>query len=270
MSSANKGGRGLALVVWGLAAVVLLLAFSRQWFPALASDHGAGVDRMIHYTMWTTGILLVAGHAILGYMLWRFGGRERAGTTVVPERTQRRWSLAAAISMALIAEGGVLALGIPVWNQYFGSTAPANALTIEVTAEQFAWNVRYAGPDGVFGRTEAKLITLDNPLGLDPADGNGADDIVGLNVLHAVAGRPVRIRLRAKDVLHSFFLPNLRVKQDAVPGMTVEFWFTPTHEGRFELACTQLCGFGHYEMKGILVVQSAADFARWLAEQSHG
>ena len=205
--SASKGGRSLALTIWVLAAIVVLLAFSRKWFPPLASDHGAGVDRMLRFTMVTTGTLILAGHALLGYMLWRFGGRTRADQGVVSERTQRRWSLAAAATMALIAEGGVLALGLPVWNQYFGSTAPSSALTIEVTAEQFAWNVRYAGPDGVFGRTEPRLMSLDNPLGLDPADRQGADDIVGLNVIHAVVNRPVRIRLRAKDVLHSFFLP---------------------------------------------------------------
>jgi cytochrome c oxidase subunit II len=270
MSSANSGGRSLAVAVWTLAVIIVLLAFSREWFPALASDHGAGVDRMIRFTMLTSGILILAGHAILGFMLWRFGGRAHASAIMPPERTQRRWSLAAAVTMALIAEGGVLALGFPVWNQYFGTTAPTSALTIEVTAEQFAWNVRYAGPDGVFGRTAPKLITLDNPLGLDPADPQGADDIVGLNVIHAVAGRPLRVRLRSKDVIHSFFLPNLRVKQDAVPGLTVEFWFMPSRQGRFELACSQLCGFGHYEMKGLLIVQSAEEFARWSAEQSRG
>jgi cytochrome c oxidase subunit 2 len=270
MSSANSAGRPLAVAVWTLAAIVMVLAFSREWFPALASDHGAGVDRMIRFTMVTSGFLIVAGHAVLGYMLWRFGGRARATGIMPTERTQHRWSLAAAVTMALIAEGGVLALGLPVWNQYFGTAAPANALTVEVTAEQFAWNVRYAGPDGVFGRSAPRLITLDNPVGIDPTDPQAADDIIGLNVIHAVAGRPMRVRLRSKDVLHSFFLPNLRVKQDAVPGMTIEFWFTPSRPGRFELACTQLCGFGHYEMKGLLIVQSAEEFARWSAEQSRG
>jgi cytochrome c oxidase subunit 2 len=267
MSSANNG-RILAFTIWLLAAIVLALAFSRDWLPALASDHGVGVDRMLHFSMWTTGAMILGGHLLLGIMLWRFGGRDRASTRVISERTQRNWSLAAAAFMALLAEGGVLALGLPVWNQYFVSAAPANALTLEVTAEQFAWNVRYAGRDGVFGRTDPKFYSLDNPVGLDPADPQGRDDIIGLNVLHAVAGRPVKVRLRAKDVVHSFFLPNLRVKQDAVPGLTVEVWFTPTRTGRFELACAQLCGFGHYEMKGVLIVQTAEEFARWAAEQS--
>ena len=270
MTSANRVGRALALAVWALAAIVVFLAFSREWLPRLASDHGAGIDRMLHFTMLTTGVMILAGHAVLGYMLWRFGGRDRIGFRLASPRSERRWSLATAAAMALVAEGGVLALGFPVWNQYFGSTAPAGALTIEVTAEQFAWNVRYAGPDGAFGRTAPRFFTLDNPVGIDPADPQGRDDIVALNVIHAVAGRPVKIRLRSKDVLHSFFLPNLRVKQDAVPGMTIEFWFTPTREGRFELACAQLCGFGHYEMKGLFIVQSPEEFDRWAREQSGG
>jgi cytochrome c oxidase subunit II len=269
MSSGSKSGRALALSVWVIGALVVALAFSRRWLPALASVHGAGVDRALHYTMLTTGAMILLGHGMLGYMLWRFGGRERIGFRLASHRTERRWSLTAAVTMALVAEGGVLALGLPVWNQYFGSTAPANALVIEVTTEQFAWNVRYAGADNVFGRTEPRRITLDNPLGMDEADPQGKDDIVALNVLHAPVGRPVKIRLRSKDVLHSFFLPNLRVKQDSVPGMIIEFWFTPTRAGRFELACAQLCGFGHYEMRGILIVQTPEEFARWMEEQPH-
>jgi cytochrome c oxidase subunit 2 len=270
MSRGRSSGRALAIAVWVIGLLIVHVGLSRRWLPPLASDHGAGVDRMLHYTMISTGAMLLLGHAILGALLWRSGGRAEPVARAVSHRTERRWSLAAAVVVALIAEGGVLALGIPVWNQYFGAAAPADALVIEVTTEQFAWNVRYAGGDAVFGRTDPRLITLDNPLGMDPGDPHGKDDLAGLNVMHAVAGRPVKIRLRSKDVIHSFFLPNLRVKQDAVPGMTIEFWFTPTRTGRFELACTQLCGFGHYEMKGVLIVQTPQEFAQWLEEQLRG
>jgi cytochrome c oxidase subunit II len=267
---AVKTSRALAFAVWIIGGAAIALALSRRWLPALASEHGAGVDRMLHYSLLTTGLLIVAGHGMLGYLLWRFGGRDRIGFRLASRQTERRWSLAAGVCMAVVAEGGVLALGLPVWKQYFGSPAPPNAMTIEVTTEQFAWNVRYAGPDGIFGRTDPKLITLDNPLGMDAADVRSRDDIVSLNVLHAIVGRPVKIRLRSKDVLHSFFLPNLRVKQDSVPGMTIDFWFTPTRTGRFELACAELCGFGHYEMRGVLIVESAEEWARWAEEQLHG
>jgi len=266
----RNSGRALALVVWVLGLAIVHVALLRRWLPELASDHGRGVDRMIHYTMLTAGAMLLLGHGVLGALLWRSGGRTEPVARALSHRSERRWSVAAAVVVALIAEGGVLALGFPVWNQYFGTTAPANALVIEVTAEQFGWNVRYAGADNIFGRTEPRLITLDNPLGMDPADPRGKDDVVTLNVMHAVVGRAVKIRLRSKDVLHGFFLPNLRVKQDAVPGMTIELWFTPVRTGRFELACTQLCGFGHYEMKGVLIVETPEEFARWMKEQLRG
>jgi cytochrome c oxidase subunit II len=268
-NSANTG-RVPALVVWTIGLAVVAAALSRQWLPALASQHGAGVDRMLRYTMLTTGLFIVLGHLVLGCLLWRFGGRDLAASAQNATDTGRRWPLAIAAVVALIAEGGVFALGLPVWNQSLAATAPANSLAIEVTAEQFGWNVRYPGPDGIFGRTDPKLITLDNPLGMDPTDPHGKDDLIGLNVLHAVVNRPVKIRLRSKDVIHGFFLPNLRVKQDAVPGMTIEFWFTPDRTGRFEVACTQLCGFGHYEMKAVLIVQSAEEFAAWVREQGNG
>jgi cytochrome c oxidase subunit 2 len=270
LSSGRESGRALAFAVWTIGLVVVALALSRRWLPPLASDHGTGVDRTLHFTMLSTGIMILLGHAFLGYLLWRFGRQDHVSFRLASRQTERRWSVTAALIMAVIAEGGVLALGLPVWNQYFGSTAPSNALVIEVTTEQFAWNVRYAGPNGIFGRTEPKRITLDTPLGIDAADPHGKDDIVGLNVIHAVVNRPVKIRLRSKDVLHSFFLPNLRVKQDSVPGMTIDFWFTPTRSGRFELACAQLCGFGHYEMKGVLIVESPEEWSRWAEEQLHG
>jgi cytochrome c oxidase subunit 2 len=258
------------VVVWAIGLVAVAAAVSRPWLPALASEHGGGVDRMLRYTLLTAGAFIATGHAVLGWLLWRSGGRPRPANPHEAFVRSRRWPLAVAAIVALITEGGVFGLGLPVWNRYFATAAPADSLVIEVTAEQFGWNVRYSGPDGVFGRTEPRLITLDNPLGMDPADPHGRDDLIGLNVLHAVVNRPVKIRLRSKDVIHSFFLPNFRVKQDAVPGMTIELWFTPSRSGRFELACTQLCGFGHYEMKGVLIVQSPEEFAAWLREQGNG
>ena len=134
--------------------------------------------------------------------------------------------------MAIIAEGGVLAIGIPVWSEYFDAQAPADATVIEVTAQQFMWNVRYPGVDGVFGRTDPKLVDdTANPLGLDRSDPAGKDDVVALNDITVPFGHAVHVRLRSKDVIHSFFLPNFRVKQDAVPGMTPEVVFFPTRTG---------------------------------------
>jgi cytochrome c oxidase subunit 2 len=111
---------------------------------------------------------------------------------------------------------------------------------------------------------------LNNPIGLDPKDPNGKDDIILLNDIHLPVNRPARIRLRSKDVIHSFYVPDFRVRQDAVPGMTIDIWFVPTQTGKFELACSQLCGFGHYSMRGLVTVVSEDDFDKWLKEQVPG
>lgn len=158
-------------------------------------------------------------------------------------------------------------MGLPVWGKYYAAP-PSDVLTIEVISEQFAWNVRYAGVDGKFGRTSPQLISWNNPIGLDSKDTNSKDDIVLLNDIHLPVNRPVRIRLRSKDVIHSFYVPNFRVRQDAVPGMTIDSWFVPTQTGEFELACTELCGFGHYSMKGLVNVVPPDEFETWLQGQA--
>jgi cytochrome c oxidase subunit 2 len=169
--------------------------------------------------------------------------------------------------MTLLAEGGVLVLGIPVFGQLYTEKPPEDSVVVEVTGEQFTWNVRYPGPDGEFGRIDPALITAENSLGIDGSDPTAADDIHELALMYVPVNHPVRIRLRSKDVLHSFYLPYHRIKQDAVPGMTVELWFVPTREGEFDIACAELCGFGHYQMRGFLHVVSEQEFERWLEER---
>jgi cytochrome c oxidase subunit 2 len=160
----------------------------------------------------------------------------------------------------------MVSMGGVVWATIHRA-APADALVVDVRGEQFAWLARYPGTDGAFGRVDPKLIDhRTNPMGLEPGDPHAADDIVSSEV-HLVVDRPVRVRLRSTGVIHSFFVPAFRVKQDAVPGMTIEIWFTPTKEGTYEIACAELCGIGHYGMKGTVVVQSQREFDAWLAQQ---
>jgi cytochrome c oxidase subunit 2 len=271
--AATRGGRKagpyLAITIW-LIAIGAVVFGARTWLPPLASEHGAGIDTMINFTMGTTGIMILLGHAVLGAFLWRFGGRDKVSFRMANYSMEKRWSLGVSLVMLVVAEGGVLALGLPVWGKVFDTAPPANSIVVEVTTEQFAWNVRYAGPDGVFGKAAPKLINLDNPIGVDKDDPAGKDDIIDLNTLRAVVNRPLHVRLRSKDVLHSFFLPNLRVKQDSVPGMTIDLWFVPTKTGTFELACAELCGFGHYEMRGQLIVMTAEEFKKWFEEKRNG
>jgi cytochrome c oxidase subunit 2 len=159
------------------------------------------------------------------------------------------------------------------------------ALIVQVTGEQFAWNFHYAGNDGAFGRTDISLLDLQsNPLGLDRSDPAGMDDITTVNQLYLPVNRPIIVRLRSKDVIHSFGVPEFRVKQDAVPGLTIPIWFIPNvttaemrtrtgdPEFQYEIACAQLCGLGHYRMRGFVTVQTAEEFQKWMedtiAEQS--
>ena len=256
----------LALAVWLIPIAGVVLG-ARRWLPPLASEHGAGIDLMIHYLLITVGALFVIGHLALGYFIWRFGGQDRPSFRLPSFQTERRWSLIPVVVMALVAEGGILVLGLPVWGKFYASAAPPDAVTAEVTAEQFAWNIRYPGRDGVFGRTNPKLITLDDPLGLDKTDPAVKDDIVLLNEIRVPLNVPAHIRLRSKDTIHSFFLPNFRVKQDAVPGMTIDIWFVPTVAGTYEIACAELCGFGHSEMRGLFHVLPREEFQKWLSEQ---
>lgn len=256
----------LALTLWLLAVAGVFYGL-KNWFPPLASEHGLGIDRMMNYLLITVGTLFLSGHLVLGYVVWRFSRQSRKATRLPTLKVQRRWSLAAAVLMTVIAEGGVLVLGLPVWQKFYATAPPPQAVTIEVTGEQFGWNVRYPGADGVFGRSEARLIGLDNPVGLDRRDSAAKDDVLLLGIIYVPVNRATHIRLRSKDVLHSFFLPNLRVKQDAIPGMTIDFWFVPTKVGAYEIACAELCGFGHYNMRGVVYVLSESEYQQRLKEE---
>jgi cytochrome c oxidase subunit 2 len=237
------------------------------WMPELASRHGAGIDAMLQYLLVSVGALFLAGYLALAWLVWQGARRTKIGARMASRKTELVLSGALGLSMALIAEGGVLAIGIPVWAEYFAASPTADAVSIDVTAQQFMWNVRYPGPDGVFGRTNPRLIDdASNAIGLDKADPAALDDILTLNEITVPVNRTVHIRLRSKDVIHSFFLPHFRVKQDAVPGMTPEVIFVPTRTGTFEIACAELCGLAHYRMQGTFRVVPQAEFQVWLGD----
>ena len=266
---ARPGGRLEALLValsFGVVALFMAYLGARSWLPELASRHGGEIDRMLMFLLITTGGMAILGHLVLAFLIWRFSGAPKVSLRMASPRAERTWSIVIGLLMTLIAEGGVLAIGLPVWDEYYASPPPEDALVIEVTAEQFAWNVRYPGPDGKFGRTDRTLIDATNALGLDRGDPAAADDVVRVNRIYLPVNRPARVRLRSKDVIHSFFVPAFRVKQDAVPGMTIDLWFVPNREGQYELACTELCGLAHYYMKGLVDVLPPDEFEAWLQE----
>jgi cytochrome c oxidase subunit 2 len=161
----------------------------------------------------------------------------------------------------------LVAFAIPAWATRVADLPPeSEATVVRVVGEQFAWNIHYPGPDGEFGSTNIKLVSPDNPLGLDRNSMHAADDITTINQLNLPVNRPVIVHLSSKDVIHSFGLPNFRVKQDAIPGMFTPVWFTPNRPGDYEIACSQLCGLGHYRMRGFVTIQSDEDFKKFLEE----
>jgi cytochrome c oxidase subunit 2 len=264
---ARRTGLLLGLVIFGMVVIggvgSTLYARGRWWLPPVATLQGVQIDRLFYSTLIITGMVFVLVHALLALFVWRFAahGDRKAIHWHENRKLELTWTIVPAAALVImVAMGGV------VWARIH-LTAPAEALAVDVRAEQFAWSSRYPGPDGVFGRVAPKLIDhRTNPMGLDPADPAAADDIVSPE-LHLVVNRPVRTHLRSTGVIHSFFIPEFRVKQDTVPGMTIETWFTPTREGQFEIACAELCGIGHFGMRGRVFVQSQEAFNAWLEQQ---
>jgi cytochrome c oxidase subunit II len=240
-----------------------------EWLglPVPASAHAGDVDEIMSLVHWLMLLLFVGWGLFFVYVLVRFRhGRHPSATY---HGVKARW--------AAWVQGGVLAaevallifLSIPIWSARVDALPPeGDGTVVRVVAEQFAWNVHYPGADGRFGRTSLALVNPDNPLGLDRRDPAGRDDITTINRLNLPVGRPVLVYLSSKDVVHSFGLPQMRIKQDATPGVVQPVWFTPTQTGEWDIACSQLCGLGHYRMRGTYTIQTQTQFDAWLAKES--
>ena len=253
-----------------------------EWLglPPLASTHGGQIDSMIGWTHVFMLALFVGWGGFFLYCLVRF----RRSRNPVANYTGVKSHASNYLEVGVAVVEGILLVGfaIPLWAARVDQRPPdSEALVVEVTGEQFAWNIHYAGPDGKFGRTDLKLLDLQsNPLGLDRDDPNGKDDVTTLNQLYLPVNKPIIIRLKSKDVIHSFGVPEFRVKQDAIPGLTIPLWFVPNvttadmraqtgkPEFQYEIACAQLCGLGHARMRGFVTVQTAEEFQKWLDEKS--
>ncbi len=235
--------------------------------PIDVSTHGYQIDRLIWVIHWFMAVLFVGWFLFFLYTLFRF--RARAGHK--PEHHEKHFKLPTYLEAGVAVFEVVLLVGFsfPIWahirNQF---PDEKKALHVRVVAEQFAWNVHYPGPDGVFGRTSPALMNASNPLGIDRTDPRALDDIATINQLHIPVDTPVIAQLTSKDVIHSFFLPVMRVKQDTTPGQQIPVWFQAKQTGDFEIACAQLCGLGHYRMRGFFVVDPKETFTQWLAEQA--
>lgn len=235
-----------------------------KWRLDVATEHGEGVDRMIVFLLFATGAMFVVGHLLLGWFVLRSTRIDGPRWKPVSARAEWLTAIIPILFVAAAAEGGVLAIGLPVVSQIYDRNP--QAIEIEVVGRQFTWMYRYPGKDGKFGRCLPRLVKESNPLGLDEDDEAALDDIF-MDRLVVPQGRPVALRIRSQDVLHSFTIPLFRTKQDAVPGIVTRSHLTATKLGDFEVTCAELCGNQHYDMKSRARVLPPAEFDRWLAEE---
>ncbi|HEY1910152.1 MAG TPA: hypothetical protein VGG73_04480 [Vicinamibacterales bacterium] len=234
--------------------------------PVEASTHAGEIDQMISLVHWLMLVLFVGWGLYFIFVLFRF--RKSANPKASYSGAKGKISKGTEVAVALIEVLLLVFYAIPAWAKRVKAFPAENeAVVVRVVGEQFAWNVHYPGPDGKFGRTDIKLVSADNPLGLDRKDPNAKDDITTVNQLNLPVDRPVLVHLSTKDVIHSFGLFEMRVKQDAIPGMQIPVWFIPNRVGDYEIACSQLCGLGHYRMRGFLTIQTAADYQKWFDAQ---
>ena len=250
----------IALLLIAVASLWLFLAHP-WWFPAAASLNAGALDHEFRIAFWIFGGLFILAQIVLAMFLLSSRTKNKSAYIVGNWKLEIAWTLAIA---ALFFWFNVS--GKRIWSRVMGHRPTSDALQVEVTGTQFQWYFRYPGPDGVFGKVDAQKFARSdegNPLGLDPADPAGRDDIVSTALVVPVR-RDVELTLRAQDVIHSVFIPAMRFKQDAVPGMTIRAHLQPVIAGNYEIACAELCGLGHYRMRAQVRVVSPEQFASWL------
>jgi len=252
--------------------------------PVIASSHGLMLDQMSGWVHWLMIILFVGWGIFFIVTLFKFG--IMSSGKVDRDGVKSHASTYSEYAIIVVEAFLLVSFAIPLWSLTKTDIPDATESTIEVRviAQQFAWNIHYSGVDGKFGRTYASLVDEEiNPIGLDRSSPHGADDIVTLNQMHLPVDKQTIIYLSSKDVIHSFSLPEMRVKQDAIPGMSTPIFFTPTmttdeflveikgsaREGKgFEIACAQLCGNSHYRMRGFLTIDTEDEYNAWLDEEA--
>ena len=253
----------LALLLVVVGCVYLFLAHP-YWFPAGVSSLSGLIDHQFRIALWTFGTLFVVGHLILVWVLSKkpqAGGKPSGGSW----RLEVGWTVAITVIFFWFNISGD-----DLWSRMMPPEKQGGQIGIEVTGVQFQWYFRYPGADGVFGRTDAQKFARPdegNPLGIDPSDPAGRDDVLSTAMIVPV-GHIVQLHLRAQDVVHSLFIPAMRFKQDTVPGMEILSHFTPTKIGVYEIACAELCGLGHYRMRAVVRVVGEEEFAAWLKQRS--
>ncbi|HKV48484.1 MAG TPA: hypothetical protein VJN69_10370 [Candidatus Acidoferrales bacterium] len=256
-----------ALAILILVALVVISFVSRQYAaPAPITANARDIDHQYHLTLWITGILFVAAQLALAFAVFSFRDRGQRARFFAGNLAVEIAGGTAAIVIFL----GLGFLGRKAWAAVRYTGPPSGSIQIEVTEMQFQFVFRYPGPDGRFGRIDPALISAStgNTLGVDPNSPEGNDDIVTSGTLAVPVGRPIELLLRSQDVAHSFFVRELRLQQDAVPGLVIPIHFTPDKAGDYDIVCTQLCGLGHSKMHAVLKVVSETEYENFLRQEA--
>ena len=251
----------LILVLVAVGSVVFHF-LSPWWFTPIASNWGY-IDDTINITFWITGAVFTAIVLFMAYCVFRFRHQEGRRAAYEPENKKLEWWLAIGTAVGVAA---MLTPGLFVWNQFV--TVPEGASEFEVVGQQWLWTFRLPGKDGRLGTSDTRNVSSDNPLGLNPNDAHGQDDVViEGGELHLPLGKPVKVLLRSIDVVHDFYVPEFRAKMDMMPGLVTYFWITPIRTGTFEILCAGFCGVGHPQMRGSVVVETESEYQTWLQKQ---
>jgi cytochrome c oxidase subunit 2 len=254
-----------------LAIVLILMVvgsvifhfWSPWWFTPLASNWGA-MDTTIMITFWVTGFVFVVINLFIAYCVIKFRHSPGRKAAYEPENSKLETWLTGLTALGVFA---MLTPGLVVYSDFV--EVPDDAVIIEAVGQQWQWYYRLPGADGALGKADNRNVTFDNPVGIDPDDPWGQDDIVISGApAHLELNQPVKFNLRSKDVLHDFYVSEFRAKMDMVPGLVSYFWLTPMRTGTFEVMCAELCGVGHYNMRSHIVVDTPEDYQRWLAKQT--
>ena len=255
-------------MVFAIALIILIIGsvafhFLSPWYLTPLASNWDTIDYTIDITFWVTGIVFVAINGFLAWCVYKYRHKEGRKADYEPENKKLEVWLTAITAVGVAA---MLAPGLFVWGQFV--QVPEDAWEMEVVGQQWHWTYRFPGADGQLGASGPEFMSEDNPFGINPDDPAGQDDkLIYDPVVHIPSGKPMHALLRAKDVLHNFTVPQFRVKMDLVPGLVTYVWLTPTVNGTYDILCEELCGVGHYTMRGRITVEDQADFDVWLAQQ---
>lgn len=253
----------VALMMLLVATGSVLFHFFSPWRPPPIASNWETIDDTLSLTFWVTGVGFVGVVLFMAQCLYRFRHRAGVRARYQPENRKLEIWLGVLTSIAVVA---LLAPGLIVWGRFI--TVPKDAMVVEAMGAQWQWSFRFPGADSHLGASDARYVGSGNPMGVDPNDPRAKDDLlITSGDLHLPVDTPVKLLLRSIDVVHDFYVPQIRAKMDLMPGLVSYFWFIPTKAGDYEILCAAFCGIGHPQMRGKMVIDTKDDFKKWLAAQ---